>query len=96
MLTIRYSCLMLLIAVPLWITEIAPPASRGVMCNIHAVCATLGYLLAAICGLGFCKTCFGPRVSVSSCVADAISQTTIRMGQAISGELHLRLAACFR
>lgn len=44
---------MLLIAVPLWITEIAPPASRGVMCNIHAVCATLGYLLAAICGLGF-------------------------------------------
>lgn len=44
---------MLLIAVPLWITEIAPPQGRGVLGNIHGFMAVLGYLIASYVGVGF-------------------------------------------
>lgn len=44
----RGSCLMLLICVPLWITEIAPSHGRGALANIHALMAVLGYLLASV------------------------------------------------
>ncbi|KAL6248112.1 hypothetical protein RBB50_004366 [Rhinocladiella similis] len=48
-----WSCLMLLISVPLWITEVAPPKGRGIMANIHALMAVLGYVLASWVGVGF-------------------------------------------
>lgn len=44
---------MLLISVPLWITEVAPPKGRGIMANIHALMAVLGYVLASWVGVGF-------------------------------------------
>lgn len=44
---------MLLISVPLWITEVAPPKGRGVLANIHGFMAVLGYLLASYVGVGF-------------------------------------------
>lgn len=44
---------MLLISVPLWITEIAPPKGRGVLANIHAMMAVLGFLIASYVGVGF-------------------------------------------
>jgi MFS family permease len=47
------SCLMLLVCVPLWITEIAPPRGRGVLANIHGLMAVLGYLIANYTGVGF-------------------------------------------
>jgi MFS family permease len=48
-----WSCLMLLISVPLWITEVAPPKGRGALANIHGWMAVLGYLLASYVGVGF-------------------------------------------
>lgn len=44
---------MLLMSVPLWITEIAPPEGRGVLASIHGVAATCGYVLASYTGVGF-------------------------------------------
>jgi len=44
---------MLLISVPLWITEIAPPKGRGVLANIHGLMAVFGYLIASYVGVGF-------------------------------------------
>ncbi|KAL4939228.1 hypothetical protein BDV06DRAFT_225199 [Aspergillus oleicola] len=51
--TTGWSCLMLLMSVPLWITEFAPPGYRGMLATIHAVMATFGYMLAAWVGIGF-------------------------------------------
>jgi len=48
-----WSCLMLLISVPLWITEVAPPRGRGVLANIHGLMAVFGYLIASYVGVGF-------------------------------------------
>ncbi|OCK78500.1 MFS transporter, partial [Lepidopterella palustris CBS 459.81] len=48
-----WSCLMLLVSVPLWITELAPPRGRGILANIHALMATFGYLCASYVGVGF-------------------------------------------
>lgn len=48
-----HSCLMLLVSVPLWITELAPPRGRGILANIHALMATFGYLCASYVGVGF-------------------------------------------
>jgi len=48
-----WSCLMLLISVPLWITEVAPPKGRGILANIHAWMAVFGYLIASYVGVGF-------------------------------------------
>lgn len=44
---------MLLITIPLWITEIAPPQGRGLLGNIHGFMAVFGYLLASYVGVGF-------------------------------------------
>jgi len=44
---------MLLISVPLWITEIAPPKGRGLLANIHALMAVIGYGIATWIGVGF-------------------------------------------
>jgi hypothetical protein len=44
---------MLLVSVPLWITDFAPPDSRGILATVHAVMATVGYMLAAWIGVGF-------------------------------------------
>jgi MFS family permease len=44
---------MLLISVPLWITEIAPPKGRGVLANIHGLMAVFGYLIASYVRVGF-------------------------------------------
>ena len=48
-----WSCVMLLITVPLWIIEIAPPKGRGALGQVHAWMAVAGYLLAAYMGVGF-------------------------------------------
>ena len=48
-----WSCVMLLITVPLWIMEVSPPKGRGAMGQIHAWMAVIGYLLAAYVGVGF-------------------------------------------
>ena len=44
---------MLLISVPLWITEVAPPKGRGIMANIHALMAVVGYVISSWVGVGF-------------------------------------------
>ena len=46
-------CLMLVISVPLWIAEIAPPGSRGVLAGMHALMSNLGYTTSAHVGVGF-------------------------------------------
>ncbi|KAF2802333.1 general substrate transporter [Mytilinidion resinicola] len=48
-----WSCLMLLISVPLWIIEVVPPGGRGVFGNIHGLMAVFGYLIASYVGVGF-------------------------------------------
>ncbi|KAK4938711.1 hypothetical protein LTR10_020894 [Elasticomyces elasticus] len=48
-----WSRLMLLVSVPLWITEVAPPKGRGFLANIHALMATLVNGMAAWVGVGF-------------------------------------------
>lgn len=51
---------MLMISIPLWITEFVPPDHRGALANIHAVMINCGYLLSAYCGVGFyCKFNYG-------------------------------------
>jgi MFS family permease len=44
---------MLLISVPLWITEFVPPKGRGPLANIHAIMVNIGYLVSAYVGVGF-------------------------------------------
>jgi MFS family permease len=44
---------MLLISVPLWITEFVPPKGRGPLANIHAIMVNIGYLVSAYIGVGF-------------------------------------------
>ena len=44
---------MLLVAIPMWITEVAPPHGRGILAEIHAWMAVVGYLVAGYVGVGF-------------------------------------------
>ena len=52
-LTSRNSSFQLLAGVPLWITEIVPPRSRGMLGDLHAVGTALGYVTSAYVGIGF-------------------------------------------
>jgi MFS family permease len=49
----HHRVLMLLISVPLWITEFVPPKGRGPLANIHAIMVNIGYLVSAYVGVGF-------------------------------------------
>lgn len=44
---------MLLMTVPLWITEVVPPEVRGAFAQCHGVCISLGYFLSSYVGVGF-------------------------------------------
>lgn len=40
-------------AVPVWISEVAPPRVRGIFVDLHATMLLVGYMLAAAVGYGF-------------------------------------------
>ncbi|KAK5245724.1 hypothetical protein LTR20_009222 [Exophiala xenobiotica] len=44
---------MMLSAVPIWMTEVVPPAIRGILVDIHGACLLFGYACASWCGYGF-------------------------------------------
>ncbi|KIX98612.1 uncharacterized protein Z520_05913 [Fonsecaea multimorphosa CBS 102226] len=44
---------MLLMTVPLWITEVVPAEVRGAFAQCHGVCTSLGYFLSSYVGVGF-------------------------------------------
>ena len=48
-----WGCLMYAIAVPLWIAEISPQNSRGILASMHAVMSGTGYTVSAYVGVGF-------------------------------------------
>jgi sugar porter (SP) family MFS transporter len=48
-----WGTLMIAISVPLWIAEIAPSNSRGVLAGMHALMANIGYTTSAYVGVGF-------------------------------------------
>lgn len=45
----------LVAAVPIWMSEVAPPNVRGILVDLHALMLLVGYLLAACAGYGFWK-----------------------------------------
>jgi hypothetical protein len=48
-----YSAFMILAAVPIWMTEVVPPASRGILVDIHGACLLFGYAFANWMGFAF-------------------------------------------
>src|ERR1700743_3078002 len=44
---------MMLSAVPIWMTEVVPPAIRGTLVDIHGACLLFGYAFASWVGYGF-------------------------------------------
>jgi hypothetical protein len=44
---------MMLCAVPIWMTEVVPPAIRGTLVDIHGACLLLGYAICDWVGYGF-------------------------------------------
>ena len=52
MLTVS-STWMMLAAVPIWMTEVVPPAIRGILVDIHGASLLFGYALASWTGYGF-------------------------------------------
>lgn len=44
---------MMLSAVPIWMTEVAPPAIRGTLVDIHGACLLFGYAFSDWVGYGF-------------------------------------------
>lgn len=45
----------LVAAVPIWMSEVAPPNVRGILVDLHALLLLIGYLLAACLGYAFWK-----------------------------------------
>lgn len=43
----------LVAAVPVWISEVAPPSVRGIFVDLHATMLLIGYMMAAAVGYGF-------------------------------------------
>lgn len=43
----------LVAAVPVWISEVAPPSVRGIFVDLHATMLLVGYMMAAAVGYGF-------------------------------------------
>ena len=48
-----FRCFQVLASVPLWVAELAPPQTRGILIDIHAFLMLVGYNVAAYVGLGF-------------------------------------------
>jgi MFS family permease len=48
-----HSAFMILAAVPIWMTEVVPPASRGILVDIHGACLLFGYAFANWIGFTF-------------------------------------------
>jgi hypothetical protein len=44
---------MMLSAVPIWMTEVVPPAIRGTLVDIHGACLLFGYAVASWTGYAF-------------------------------------------
>ena len=43
----------MLAAVPIWMTEVVPPAIRGTLVDIHGACLLFGYAYSDWLGYGF-------------------------------------------
>lgn len=50
---LKFSAMVILASVPVWIAELSPPRLRGLLSDIHAVMMMTGYTLACYMGLGF-------------------------------------------
>jgi MFS family permease len=60
---------MMLSAVPIWMTEVAPPAIRGTLVDIHGACLLFGYAFCDWVGYGF----YGePNRPLEPCISESI------------------------